>query len=1253
MNLRSFYKYIFIFIVSLFVLTGCGGGSGGVTSGNSYSIENGNRALMGPLKDATVKVYKLTDLNSSIEEVQTGVLGKFDVSLHGISDSKLLLIAVSGGVDIDANDDGVIDKKPLDNKGVIHGYATAGDLKKGKVHITLISELIYQYTKQYIPKIGNDITLDDFKRIISYVARNFIDSKDDNEAFEKMLTFNPIVKVDKKELRFSYSKLVDGSGSLASFYHAGSSKKNIESKINNIFSTLPISLYNKTLLKLRDDYKVTFVGSNIDYDTTGFTLDSNNTSFVKKDSNITINITRVDPRYTILKWNGCDKISSDLKTCKLINVHNDRLISAIVVPSIKEKSGIHTIDISNAYADIDSNFSIMDKNVSLTLYSDLSDKTTKDLLATIKSDDIIIHKTEPVFFGKVVDISKINDFRYKVNMQTLSIKDVLSSGYISTSTDKIGASSTSSISSSRVLSRALILPNGKKIEFDPNKPTKITLDFKNNKILLRAVKYPYVEPIKSKDGGYEAIAHLTKNTEITGSLTLTPMFKYNIAWSMWSGLEVFDLTLGTNIQSSVTLHTGGGFKIDKNVNIANFTFTQTVMVGPFPVVFQEPISIYLGIDGNVKADAELGVDNSISPTIHIVYDKSIDKIDRDISYHPSSTFFATINGSEDTFAYLGVYPSFQIYGIGGGIDNKLGLYSLITGEAKGKVTSSAEDKSVKISAGLQGEYGFRYKGHLLFNTSWDILKTVISKINEKFSKNIEMNWTIGKFNYSSKYKKDLKIPGYIKVLGSRDEYSSIKINNVSDLNKNYMYTITNPGETNISFLAKLDDKSYFNTQISKDSSSLAGQKEVSGVLKPGESKHILLNINGKIQDYKPGVYNIKLNIYKKSATILPWERADLLSLPLFVSDIKINVIPDDLSDLEKTKLDVNISGSTIKSLTFSWGKYDSIGGYKIYMGDYNKSNDVCEHIRPFADSKKNNYSESLLALMKTGDKNRKIEPNKTYCFTVSGYKKYKTINGEILNYEKVLSNFSTITPIKVSEDINSTDTNTTLQTELDVMFLVDLTGSYGDDLATFRDKSLEMINALKAHLPKSILLKVGVTSFEDYPNSSYDSSSTDKPYMLDLNLTSDANKFKNSINNLVLGNGGDGPEAQLEGLYQTIKDPKVGWNNSAMKIIILFTDASFHDHDRDPDYPGHGSSEVKKLLSTEGISVIGIGSGDISTDLDNISNYTYLLNSSSTGVVNVLSKLVEAIPGSKVATSSRGIIKKVLPNPDFEGEPNN
>lgn len=54
-----------------------------------------------------------------------------------------MLVTVSGGQDIDVDDDGLLDANPTKNNGVIHGFAKVGDLKNGDVNITVLTDIVY------------------------------------------------------------------------------------------------------------------------------------------------------------------------------------------------------------------------------------------------------------------------------------------------------------------------------------------------------------------------------------------------------------------------------------------------------------------------------------------------------------------------------------------------------------------------------------------------------------------------------------------------------------------------------------------------------------------------------------------------------------------------------------------------------------------------------------------------------------------------------------------------------------------------------------------------------------------------------------------------------------------------------------------------------------------------------------------------------------------------------------------------------
>jgi len=230
---------------------------------------------------------------------------------------------------------------------------------------------------------------------------------------------------------------------------------------------------------------------------------------------------------------------------------------------------------------------------------------------------------------------------------------------------------------------------------------------------------------------------------------------------------------------------------------------------------------------------------------------------------------------------------------------------------------------------------------------------------------------------------------------------------------------------------------------------------------------------------------------------------------------------------------------------------------------------------------------------------------------------------------------------------------------LDVVMLVDLSGSYGDDLSTFRAKSSEIVDAIKYRLPEYDL-KIGITSFDDYPISPYGGSG-DFAFKMQLDLTNDIDAFKNKLNELEVAYGGDTPEAQLEGIYQTIKT--IHWDDNAQKIILFFTDAVFHDkdkHDSDSSYPGQGSIATRKLIDENGVYIIGLASGRMTDDMEEISDFTDLLSSDSSEVVEaILNQLSIFSSDTDDESGSRKIYTRDYSSPiksysrdDYQGDSN-
>ncbi len=195
---------------------------------------------------------------------------------------------------------------------------------------------------------------------------------------------------------------------------------------------------------------------------------------------------------------------------------------------------------------------------------------------------------------------------------------------------------------------------------------------------------------------------------------------------------------------------------------------------------------------------------------------------------------------------------------------------------------------------------------------------------------------------------------------------------------------------------------------------------------------------------------------------------------------------------------------------------------------------------------------------------------------------------------------------------------------LDVLFLIDVTGSYKDDIATLQQKAEYILTNLNN---RGLDIKFAVAAFRDFPQYPYGSPS-DKPFYLLQDFTNDSEKVKQAIYKLdeLVGEGGDSPEAQLEALKQAVD---MSWRVTATKIIVLATDAPFHDKEKEPDYPGPSSKEVVELLKQKRIIVIGINSGTAEEDLQKIINATkgllFNLSSDSKEIANALDKAISEI----------------------------
>ncbi|GGJ07780.1 hypothetical protein GCM10009083_25890 [Halopseudomonas pertucinogena] len=233
---------------------------------------------------------------------------------------------------------------------------------------------------------------------------------------------------------------------------------------------------------------------------------------------------------------------------------------------------------------------------------------------------------------------------------------------------------------------------------------------------------------------------------------------------------------------------------------------------------------------------------------------------------------------------------------------------------------------------------------------------------------------------------------------------------------------------------------------------------------------------------------------------------------------------------------------------------------------------------------------------------------------------------------------------------------------VDIMFLVDVSGSYGSSINQFKRQAVDLVNAFRA---SGNDVHTGIASFADTPISPWGSSG-DYAFRLDQALTADSEQTIDAINGLTLRSGNDTPESQLEALYQLATgagrsvpgtpaadlDASItGWREGSLRIVFLATDAAFHSSTNEDGgyysegYPGPGWTETVNALNGMGIRVYGLERGysvpDVAEMVAQTNGQVFQLDSASSDIV---AKVVEALD-----TAAAMLDLRLAPNGDFAG----
>ena len=129
------------------------------------------------------------------------------------------------------------------------------------------------------------------------------------------------------------------------------------------------------------------------------------------------------------------------------------------------------------------------------------------------------------------------------------------------------------------------------------------------------------------------------------------------------------------------------------------------------------------------------------------------------------------------------------------------------------------------------------------------------------------------------------------------------------------------------------------------------------------------------------------------------------------------------------------------------------------------------------------------------------------------------------------------------------------QVDLDVLFLLDSTGSMSDEIRQIKT-TLDSIAQRVSELPSHPDLRFAMVSYrdrgDDYVTRLYD-------------FESSVESFRRSIQGVRADGGDDYPESMNQALHEAVND--AGWRRDSIRLIFLVADAPPHlDYPQDEDY---------------------------------------------------------------------------------------
>ena len=210
---KKVWYAVFLIFVAVFI-GGCGGGGG---SSDSFTPSGDNRAILGPVKNAKIKLYDAYS-GKLLYKTKTDDKGYFSLDDANVDLNGTYVIEVSGGIDIDSNDDG-IEGDESEVKGRV--YALYLPAIQKNVNVTFLSDIIYRHVRSSLELISKEELIDYLNAASSKLLKQA-------SSYREILTFDPRREKDKLVIPYErFKELLDA-------YHQGESEEQLSLVIHSL-----------------------------------------------------------------------------------------------------------------------------------------------------------------------------------------------------------------------------------------------------------------------------------------------------------------------------------------------------------------------------------------------------------------------------------------------------------------------------------------------------------------------------------------------------------------------------------------------------------------------------------------------------------------------------------------------------------------------------------------------------------------------------------------------------------------------------------------------------------------------------------------------------------------------------------------------------------------------------------------------------------------------------------------------------------